>query len=270
MARLARPLWAGRAQRRTRADWALSMRSGRARQIDADGSVLCRRAGSAQAAGAFSCLHARDPRPHRTGAAGENPRADRQGRGRHRRRGGALVLRRIPGRQHRRRDDPGTPVHRIVRGWDCGGRDLKPRARRIVRARAAPRPVSAVHRAPQAEALCARARQRPRLPARPNAGKAGLSLSARRGGAPGAGAGLCRADRRRGRGEREPPRQGTGAGGPAGGAQRRLVRFCRSLPKAARRRRLPRDRRPVRRGDRRGDPASRPRPARRGDAASTC
>ena len=113
----------------------------------------------------------------------QTDRADRQGRQRSRRRGDAVVLRRVPGGGHRRCDDPGAAVRRLFRGRGRGRRNIQPRARRALRAWPSTRAVSAVHRAPQTQALCARARQRARLPPREAARQAGLSLPARAGGA---------------------------------------------------------------------------------------
>ena len=146
---------------------------------------------------------------------------------RSRRRGGAVVLRRVSGRRHRRCDDPRTPVQGAVRRRGGGRRDLEPRAGRALRAWSAARALSAVHRAAQTKALCARARQRARLPARPAARQAGLPPPARRGGARRARTRLCRADRWGIRRQRDPYREGAPARRPAGGARRRLVRLRR-------------------------------------------
>ena len=71
---------------------------------------------------ARSCLEAGQSGRHRS-----DPAAGR----RHRGRGGAAVLRRVPGQRHRRRDDPGPAVPGPVRARRGGGRDLQRRARTI-------------------------------------------------------------------------------------------------------------------------------------------
>src|SRR5262249_58960328 len=63
--RLARPLWLQRQRCLPNPARALSLRSGRARQDDADGPVLRGSAESAQAAVPLPCLHARSARPDR-------------------------------------------------------------------------------------------------------------------------------------------------------------------------------------------------------------
>ena len=121
-------------RRRGPAERPLSRRRGRPRQIHADGPVLRRRRGVAQAAHPFPPLHAGRPRPHPCLEAGQSgrrrpdPAAGRRDRGR----GGAAVLRRVPGQRHRRRDDPRPAVPGAVRARRGGGRDLQHRARRSV------------------------------------------------------------------------------------------------------------------------------------------
>ena len=58
----------------------------------------------------------------------------------------AALLRRVPGHQHRRRDDPRPPVRDAVRRGRHGDRHLQPRARRPLQGRPAARPLPAVHR----------------------------------------------------------------------------------------------------------------------------
>ena len=109
--RLARPAAAPQAHRRGRrgpAGRPLPRRRGGPRQIHADGPVLRRRRRAAQAAHPLPSLHAErahalprvQARP--SGDRGPDPAAGRLDR----HRGGAAVLRRIPGERHRRRDDP--------------------------------------------------------------------------------------------------------------------------------------------------------------------
>ena len=78
-----------------------------------------------------------------------------------------------------------------------------------------------------------------------------------RSGASGVGGGFRRVDRRRCGRTHEPDGQGPHPRRAARGAQRRLVRLCRSVRPAARRRRLSGDRRALRRDHRRGHPAAR-------------
>ena len=83
-------------------------------------------------------LEAREPGRRRPDPAAGRP---------HRGRGGAALLRRVPGQRHRRRDDPRPAVRGAVRARRGGGRDLQHAARRPVRGQARARRLPAVHRA---------------------------------------------------------------------------------------------------------------------------
>ena len=159
-----------------------------------------------------------DAHPRR--ARADKARSDRAGRRRHRRRGDAALLRRVPGHRHRRCDDPRPAVRGAVRAGRRGGRDLQPRARRSLQGRAAARPLPAVHRAAEGAPRRARARRRARLPAR-SASPAARSISSPPDGdgASRARSGLRRSDRRR-RGRRDELHRAWAA-----------ARWCRAPPR---------------------------------------
>ena len=78
----------------------------------------------------------------------------------------AALLRRVPGHQHRRCDDPGPPVRDPVRRGHHGDRHLQPQARRSLQGRPAARPLPALHRSDQGAPGDPRAGRRARLPPR--------------------------------------------------------------------------------------------------------
>ena len=135
------------------------------RQVHADGHVLRRRAGGQEAPRAFQRLHA--------GGASIPPSLAPRGERRshpalgtvHRRGDPPALLRRVPGRGHRRCHAARPSLRGPVRRRRRRRRHLQLRARRSLQGRAAARKFPALHRPHQGAPRHPRARRRPGLPA---------------------------------------------------------------------------------------------------------